>query len=225
MLKIKVLLRSYFQLLFQDFLYLTMLFTMIVFGLTAEHLLGIGVVKKYSLLLIGAFFLALFSTMNLYHNDRDHNLYLKQKVNSYWADVISQFLVAVIINLFSGIMIFAFGRLFKTDFLFDTVGIITLVSVGLLGSAIATLFKTQWYRHSSLGQVGILVFIYLALSGSVIQILSYAEWIFPPLSKLLMSLRRGSTIISLLPIAGQTILYSIILFIISSFIYKKNNKN
>lgn len=223
MLKVKILLRSYLQLFFQNFLYLTMLFGMIVFGLTAEHLLGIGVNTKYSLLLVGMFLLSLFSTMNLYYNDSRQNKYLKQKIASSWADSCSQFLTALIVNVFSGVLIFIFSLIFNTDFWQDTVGILTLVAVGLLGSAIATLCKTQWYSHPNLGQVGILIFIYLAFCGSVITVLSYAEWLYPPVSKLVMALRKSS-ITQLLPITGQAFLYSIILFVISGFIYKSKKK-
>lgn len=224
-MKIKILMKSYLQLFFQNFLYLTMLFAIIVFGLTANRLLGISSIKKYSLLLIGMFFLSLFSTMNLYHNDSQQNKYLKQKVNSYWSDALSQFLVALIINIFSGILIFIFSLILNRNILLDTIGIITLISVGLLGSAIATLFKTQWYNHSSLGQVGVLVFVYLALSGSVISFLSYVDWLMPPLSKLIVTLRDKSSITQLFPITGQTFLYALIIFIISSFLYKKNRKS
>jgi len=223
-MKFKMLMRSYLQLIFQDFLYLTMLFTTIVFGLTATHLLKITTNDKYSLLLIGMFFLSLLSTMNLYHNDSQQNKYLKQKINGYWWDALSQFLVALIVNIFSGILIFAFSLILNDDILTDIVGIVALASVGMLGSGIATLFKTQWYRHSSLGQVGVLVFVYLALSGSVISVLSYIEIILPPLSKMIVMLQNKSSIIQLLPISGQTFLYALILFIISSFIYKKNKK-
>jgi len=224
-LKIKILLRSYLQLFFQNYLYLTMLFSIIVFGLTADNLLGISAIKKYSLLLIGMFFLSLFSTMNLYHNDSRQNKYLKQKVNSYWWDVLSQFLVALIINTFSGILIFIFSLILNRNIFLDTIGIITLISVGMLGSAIATLFRTQWYNHSSLGQVGVLVFVYLALSGSVISLLSYVDWLLPPLSKMIVALQKKPVITQLLPVTGQAFLYALIVFVISSFLYKKNRKN
>jgi len=224
-LKIKILLRSYLQLFFQNYLYLTMLFSIIVFGLTADNLLGINAIKKYSLLLIGMFFLSLFSTMNLYHNDSRQNKYLKQKVNSYWWDVLSQFLVALIINTFSGILIFIFSLILNRNIFLDTIGIITLISVGMLGSAIATLFRTQWYNHSSLGQVGVLVFVYLALSGSVISLLSYVDWLLPPLSKMIVALQKKPVITQLLPVTGQAFLYALIVFVISSFLYKKNRKN
>lgn len=220
-MKIRILLKSYLQVFFQDFLYLTMLFGMIVVGLTAESLFNISPVKKYSLLLMGAFFLALFSTMHLYYNDSRQNKYLKQKVASYWADTLSQFLVAIIVNLFSGILIFIFSLILNRDVMLDTVGILTLVAVGFLGSSIATLFKTQWGKHSSLGQVGILIFVYLALSGSVIGLLEPVDWIFPPLSKLIVTLQTSPEITELLPIAGQTFLYGLVLFAISSLIYKK----
>lgn len=82
-MKVKILLKSYLQFVFQDFLYLTMLFSIIIFGLTADQLLSIDYHEKYSLLLLGMFFLSLFSTMNLYHNDKKYNHYLKQKVDSY----------------------------------------------------------------------------------------------------------------------------------------------
>jgi len=224
-LKIKILMRSYLQLFFQNYLYLTMLFSIIVFGLTADNLLGISAIKKYSLLLIGMFFLSLFSTMNLYHNDSRQNKYLKQKVNSYWWDVLSQFLVALIINTFSGILIFIFSLILNRNIFLDTIGIITLISVGMLGSAIATLFRTQWYNHSSLGQVGVLVFVYLALSGSVISLLSYVDWLLPPLSKMIVALQKKPVITQLLPVTGQAFLYALIVFVISSFLYKKNRKN
>ena len=224
-MKIKILLRNYLQFLFQDFLYLTMLFSIIVFGLTADHLLSIDSNAKYSLLLIGMFFLSLFATMNLYHNDKNYNHYLKQKVNSYWAEVCSQFLAVLILNIISGILIFAFSLIMNGNLLLDTIGIATLISVGLLGSSIATLFKTQWYAHSSLGQIGTLVLVYLALSGSVVSIFSYIEWLLPPLSKLIVSLHSSASLIKLLPITGQTFLYAMVLFIISCFIYKKNKKN
>jgi len=219
-MKVRIFLKSYLQLIFQDFWYLTMLFAIIVFGLTADHLLGIDSIKKYSLLLIGSFFLSLFSTMNLYHNDSRQNKYLKQKVASYWADTLSQFLVALIVNIFSGCLIFIFSLILNRDILLDTVGILTLIAVGFLGSSIATLFKTQWGRHSSLGQVGVLIFVYLALSGSVISLLDYVEWLLPPLSKIIVTLQSKPFIPQLLPITGQTFLYGLVLFIISSLIYR-----
>ena len=223
-MKIKILFKSYFQLFFQNYLYLTLLFGILTFGLTADSLLGISPVKKYSLLLIGAFFLALLTTMNLYYNDSRQNKYLKQKINSSWADAGSQFLVALIINIFSGILIFIFSLILNPSLPFDLVGILALIAVGLLGSGIATLFKTQWYRHSSLGQVGVLVFIYLSLSGNVVEVLSYASWLLPPLSKIIMTLQNKSDILHLWPLIGQTFLYALILFLISSIIYKNNKK-
>lgn len=220
-MKVRILLKSYLQMFFQDFLYLTMLFAMIVVGLTADSLFNISPVKKYSLLLLGAFFLALFSTMHLYYNDSRQNKYLKQKVASYWADTLSQFLVAIIVNLFSGILIFIFSLILNRDIMLDTVGILTLVAVGFLGSSIATLFKTQWNKHSSLGQIGTLVFIYLSLSGSVIGPLESVDWLFPPLSKLIVTLKTTPEITQLLPITAQTFVYGLVLFVISSLVYWK----
>lgn len=225
MIKIRILLRIYLQMLFQDFLYLTMLFSIIVFGLTADHLLEISSIKKFSLLLVAIFFLALFSTMNLYHKDKIYNRYLKQKIDSYWSEVGAQIIAALIINLVSGILIFLFSNIADGDLLMDVIGIVSLIAVGFLGSAIATLFKTQWYRHASLGQIGTLVLVYLALSGSVIQVLSYAEVIWPPLSKMIVTLQREASITALLPVAGQTFAYALVLFLISSFIYRKKKKS
>lgn len=224
MLKIKILLRSYLQMLFQDFLYLAMLFAIIVFGMTADHLLGISPVKKYSFLLIGMFFLSLFTTMNLYRNDQQNNRYLKQKINSYWYDVLSQFLVSLIENIFSGILVFIFSLILNRNLVLDAVGITTLVAVGLLGSAIATLFKSQWSRNNGVGQVGVLVFIYLSLVGSVISFLEKIEIILPPLSKILVTLQTKPVIQDLLPVAGQTFLYALILFLISALVYRKGYK-
>lgn len=221
-MKVRVLLKNYLQFIFQDFLYLTMLFSIIVFGLTADQLLSIDYREKFSLLLIGMFFLSLFSTMALYHNDKVYNLYLRQKINSYWSEVGSQFLAILILNIISGVLIFAFSLIPGKDIFLDLVGIIALFSVGVLGSSIATLFKTQWQKHSSLGQIGTLVFVYLALSGSVISIFKNFEMISPPLSRMIVTLHNGSSIIELLPIAGQTFLYALVLFVISLFIYKKN---
>jgi len=201
-------------------MYLTMLFAIIVLGLTSDHLLGISPIKKYSLLLLGNFLLALLATMKFYYNDSQQNKYLKQRVHSYWSDVLSQFLVILIINIFSGVLIFIFSLILNRNIELDTVGILTLISVGLLGSSIAALFKTQWYRHSSLGQIGILVLVYLAFSGSVISLLEYVDWLLPPLSKLMVALQTNPSIPNLLPITGQTYLYSMIIFVISSFIYK-----
>jgi len=201
-------------------MYLTMLFAIIVLGLTSDHLLGISPIKKYSLLLLGNFLLALLATMKFYYNDSQQNKYLKQRVKSYWSDVLSQFLVILIINIFSGVLIFIFSLILNRNIELDTVGILTLISVGLLGSSIAALFKTQWYRHSSLGQIGILVLVYLAFSGSVISLLEYVDWLLPPLSKLMVALQTNPSIPNLLPITGQTYLYSMIIFVISSFIYK-----
>ncbi|MQS76029.1 hypothetical protein [Companilactobacillus halodurans] len=223
-MKIRILLRTYLQSLFQDFWYLTMLFSLIVFGLTAEPLFKITSIKKFSFLLVEIFFLALFSTMNLYSRDAKENKYLKKRVNSYFADAFSQFLAAVIVNLFSGILIFIFSLILNHNFLFDLNAILALISCGFLGSSIATLFKTQWYNHPNLGQVGILVFTYLALTGSVIEILSTVQYVLPPLSKMIIALQNKTTIIHLLPITGQTFLYGFVLFVISSFIYRKNKK-
>jgi hypothetical protein len=163
--------------------------------------------------------------MNLYHNDKVYNHYLKQKVNSYWSEVISQFLTVLILNIISGILIFAFSLILSKDIFLDVVGIVALISVGFLGSSIAALFKTQWQNHSSLGQIGTLVFVYLALSGSVVGIFQNFEVIFPPLSRMIVSLQSNSSITKLLPIAGQTFLYALVLFVISCFIYKKNKKS
>ncbi|QCX23851.1 hypothetical protein [Companilactobacillus futsaii] len=224
-MKIRILLKSYLQLYFQNFLYLTMLFSIIAFELLANHLLEIGNLKKFSLLLIAMFILSLFSTMNLYYNDSRQNKYLKQKINSHWADWSSQLLVAVITNLFSSILIFIFSLLLRDNVLVDFVGILGLFSVGFLGSGIATLFQTQWYDHSTVGQIGVLLFIYLAFSGSVVNILTAVEWLLPPLSKIIMTLQVTSSITKLLPIVGQTLLYAMILFFISGLVYKKNRKN
>lgn len=224
-MKIKVLMRSYLKLFFQDFLYLTMLFAIIIFGFVADQLLDISSVKKFSLLMIGMFFLALFSMMNAYHNDSQQNEYLKQKVNSYWWDALAQFLVALIVNIFSGILIFIFSQIFNRNILLDVSGILTLISVGMLGTGIATLFKTQWYRHQSLGQIGTLVFVLLALSGSTVGLLNVVEWILPPLSKLITTVQTEDSITRLLPLAGQTFIYADILYIISGFLYHENKKN
>lgn len=220
-----MLLRSYLQLFFQNFLYLTILFCIIVFGLTANSLLNIGTTKKYSILLIATFLLALFSTMNLYYNDSHQNRYLKQKINSHWLDSLSQFLVALITNIFSGILVFVFSLILNQNLLLSVSGIFGLISVGMLGSAIATLFQTQWYNHSSLGQVGVLVFVYLAFSGSVIEILHYVEFLLPPLSKMIVDLQNNLSITQLFPVSGQTFLYALIIFFISGFIYKPKKKN
>lgn len=224
-MKVRILLKSYLQLYFQNFLYLTMLFSIIVFGLLADHLLEIGNLKKFSLLLIAMFLLSLFSTMNLYYNDSQQNKYLKQKINSHFADWLSQLLVAVIANLFSSVLIFFFSLILDSNILLDFVGISSLFSVGFLGSGIATLFQTQWYNHSTVGQIGALIFTYLAFSGSVVSILTAVEWLLPPLSKIIITLQNTSSITKILPIVGQTLLYAIILFFISGLVYKKNRKN
>ncbi|AKP03141.1 hypothetical protein [Companilactobacillus pabuli] len=224
-MKVRILLKSYLQLYFQNFLYLTMLFSIIVFGLLADHLLEIGNLKKFSLLLIAMFLLSLFSTMNLYYNDSQQNKYLKQKINSHFADWLSQLLVAVIANLFSSVLIFIFSLILDSNILLDFVGISSLFSVGFLGSGIATLFQTQWYNHSTVGQIGALIFTYLAFSGSVVSILTAVEWLLPPLSKIIITLQNTSSITKILPIVGQTLLYAIILFFISGLVYKKNRKN
>lgn len=224
-MKVRILLKSYLQLYFQNFLYLTMLFSIIVFGLLADHLLEIGNLKKFSLLLIAMFLLSLFSTMNLYYNDSQQNKYLKQKINSHFADWLSQLLVAVIANLFSSVLIFIFSLILDSNILLDFVGILSLFSVGFLGSGIATLFQTQWYNHSTVGQIGALIFTYLAFSGSVVSILTAVEWLLPPLSKIIITLQNTSSITKILPIVGQTLLYAIILFFISGLVYKKNRKN
>lgn len=224
-MKVRILLKSYLQLYFQNFLYLTMLFSIIVFGLLADHLLEIGNLKKFSLLLIAMFLLSLFSTMNLYYNDSQQNKYLKQKINSHFADWLSQLLVAVIANLFSSILIFIFSLILDSNIFLDFVGISSLFSIGFLGSGIATLFQTQWYNHSTIGQIGVLIFTYLAFSGSVVSILTAVEWLLPPLSKIIITLQNTSSITKLLPIVGQTLLYAIILFFISGLVYKKNRKN
>lgn len=122
-------------------------------------------------------------------------------------------------------MIFIFSLILCKNIFLDVVGIVSLISVGFLGSSIATLFKTQWQKHSSLGQIGTLVFVYLALSGSVVNIFKNIEMIFPPLSRMIVSLHSNSSIVKLLPLAGQTFLYALILFVISWFIYKKNKKS
>jgi hypothetical protein len=202
-----------------------MLFSIIVFGLLADHLLEIGNLKKFSLLLIAMFLLSLFSTMNLYYNDSQQNKYLKQKINSHFADWLSQLLVAVIANLFSSVLIFIFSLILDSNILLDFVGISSLFSVGFLGSGIATLFQTQWYNHSTVGQIGALIFTYLAFSGSVVSILTAVEWLLPPLSKIIITLQNTSSITKILPIVGQTLLYAIILFFISGLVYKKNRKN
>ncbi|WP_119318682.1 hypothetical protein [Companilactobacillus formosensis] len=224
-MKVRILLKSYLQLYFQNFLYLTMLFSIIVFGLLVDHLLEIGNLKKFSLLLIAMFLLSLFSTMNLYYNDSQQNKYLKQKINSHWADWLSQLLVAVITNLFSSILIFIFSLILDGNIFLDFVGILSLFSVGFLGSGIATLFQTQWYSHSTVGQIGVLIFTYLAFSGSVVGILTAVEWLLPPLSKIIITLQNTSSITRLLPVAGQTLLYAVILFFISGLIYKKTRKS
>ncbi len=224
-MKVRILLKSYLQLYFQNFLYLTMLFSIIVFGLLADHLLEIGNLKKFSLLLIAMFLLSLFSTMNLYYNDSQQNKYLKQKINSHFADWLSQLLVAVIANLFSSVLIFIFSLILDSNIFLDFVGISSLFSVGFLGSGIATLFQTQWYNHSTVGQIGALIFTYLAFSGSVVSILTAVEWLLPPLSKIIITLQNTSSITKILPIVGQTLLYAIILFFISGLVYKKNRKN
>lgn len=224
-MKVRILLKSYLQLYFQNFLYLTMLFSIIVFELLADHLLEIGNLKKFSLLLIAMFLLSLFSTMNLYYNDSQQNKYLKQKINSHFADWLSQLLVAVIANLFSSVLIFIFSLILDSNILLDFVGISSLFSVGFLGSGIATLFQTQWYNHSTVGQIGALIFTYLAFSGSVVSILTAVEWLLPPLSKIIITLQNTSSITKILPIVGQTLLYAIILFFISGLVYKKNRKN
>lgn len=202
-----------------------MLFSIIVFGLLADHLLEIGNLKKFSLLLIAMFLLSLFSTMNLYYNDSQQNKYLKQKINSHFADWLSQLLVAVIANLFSSVLIFIFSLILDSNIFLDFVGISSLFSVGFLGSGIATLFQTQWYNHSTVGQIGALIFTYLAFSGSVVSILTAVEWLLPPLSKIIITLQNTSLITKILPIVGQTLLYAIILFFISGLVYKKNRKN
>ena len=224
-MKVRILLKSYLQLYFQNFLYLAILFSIISFGLLANHLLEIGNLKKFSLLLIAMFLLSLFSTMNLYYNDSQQNKYLKQKINSFWADWLSQLLVAVITNLFSSILIFIFSLLLNDNVLSDIVGILSLFSVGFLGSGIATLFQTQWHNHSTIGQIGVLIFIYLAFSGSVVGILTAVEWLLPPLSKIIITLQTTSSITKLLPVVGQTLLYAMILFFISGLIYKKTRKS
>ena len=171
------------------------------------------------------FLLSLFSTMNLYYNDSQQNKYLKQKINSHFADWLSQLLVAVIANLFSSVLIFIFSLILDSNILLDFVGISSLFSVGFLGSGIATLFQTQWYNHSTVGQIGALIFTYLAFSGSVVSILTAVEWLLPPLSKIIITLQNTSSITKILPIVGQTLLYAIILFFISGLVYKKNRKN
>lgn len=212
-MKIKFLVDNFLKLIFRDYLYLSLLFILLVIKFTIDSALGLSNLQKIEIFIILTFIIGLISGLNFFRNDQLYNRYVKQKINNYWLYISVQTVILLLMNILTAVLTFINTA--------DWVLIILFTTSGFVGTEIAMILKLRFEKHPIVGQIGILILLYLSLSDSSSGILYYVNWILPPISKMIVTLQDGHSLQALLPIAGQQFVYGIILFAISGVFYQK----
>ncbi len=192
------------------------------FELAINSLLELNMNQKFGLLVIGVFFVSLLTSMNFLKNDAAVNRYLFQKINNYWLYFLMQVLTLTIVAIFSAIVMSIFSFTFSIN---SIVAILPLATTGLVGVGIAFICKPQWNNHPYIAQIGIVVFVYIALAGTGDNILNYIQWFIPPVSKVITIFQEQSSIRALIPVSIQQLVYSCVLIILSGTFYEKKMSN
>ncbi|APX71878.1 hypothetical protein M5C72_01665 [Companilactobacillus allii] len=221
-MKVKVLLINFINLILRNFLYPTLLMIFLSFELAINSLLELNMNQKFGLLVIGVFFVSLLTSMNFLKNDAAVNRYLFQKINNYWLYFLMQVLTLTIVAIFSAIVMSIFSFTFSIN---SIVAILPLATTGLVGVGIAFICKPQWNNHPYIAQIGIVVFVYIALAGTGDNILNYIQWFIPPVSKVITIFQEQSSIRALIPVSIQQLVYSCVLIILSGTFYEKKMSN
>ncbi|MFC6322564.1 hypothetical protein [Companilactobacillus baiquanensis] len=212
-MKIKFLVDNFLKLIFRDYLYLSLLFILLVIKFTIDSALGLSNLQKTEIFIILTFIIGLISGLNFFRNDQLYNRYVKQKINNYWLYISVQTVILLLMNILTAVLTFINTA--------DWVLIILFTTSGFVGTEIAMILKLRFEKHPIIGQIGILILLYLSLSDSSSGTLYYVNWILPPISKMIVTLQDGHSLQALLPIAGQQFVYGIILFAISGVFYQK----
>lgn len=221
-MKVKVLLANFINLILRNFLYITLLMFFISFELTINVVLKLNMNQKFGFLVIGMFFLSLLTSMNFLKNDSEQNRYLSQKISNYWLYFVMQVLALFIMVVFSAIIMSFISFTFSIN---SMVAILPLATTGFVGVGIAFICKPQWNNHQYIGQIGIILLVYIALVGSSSTILNYVEWFIPPVSKMITIFQEQSSIRALIPVAIQQLVYSCVLIILSGTFYERKMSN
>ncbi|WP_125712447.1 hypothetical protein [Companilactobacillus kedongensis] len=212
-MKIKFLADNFFKMIFRDYLYMSLLFMLGIVEFTMYSKLALSNIQQVIILIIVTFLIGLISGLNFFKNDQLYNRYVKQKVSNYWLYISTQAIVLLLMDLLTALLAFAGTK--------NWILIILFTTSGFVGTAIAMILKPRFEKHSIVGQIGILILLYLSLADSSSGLLYYVNWILPPISKMIVTLQDGHSIQALLPIAGQQFVYGMILFAISGVFYQK----
>ncbi len=175
--------------------------------------LALSNTQQVIILIIATFLIGLISGLGFFKNDQLYNRYVKQRVSNYWLYITTQAIILLLLDLLTALLAFASTK--------NWILIILFTTSGFVGTTIAMILKPRFEKHSIVGQIGILILLYLSLADSSSGLLYYVNWILPPISKMIVSLQDGHSIQALLPIAGQQFVYGIILFAISGVFYQK----
>ncbi|MQS53288.1 hypothetical protein [Companilactobacillus mishanensis] len=221
-MKFKLLYSNFSKLLLKDYLYPIMLAFLIIFELMFGLLISGSSTIKFSVLVILNFFFALLMAMSFLKNDQRENRYFKQRIGSYPRYVIVQMLVLVSANVITAIISGIFSFLISSSPINNATMILTLITTEILGTSIALLFRSQWGSHKYLAPIGLIIFILFALADSNNYILSYVNWILPPVNIVVETFQEQSGMSRLLPLALRQLIYAMVLLTISGLFNKKS---
>lgn len=216
-MKTKYLFENFFKLILCDYLYLTLLFILAIVELSINSLLSLDATQRFSLLIVLSFVCGFLSAMNFLRNDAIHNRYFKQKINSYWLYIAIQLLTLLISNIIIAVIGFIFSFMIN----WGIFAIINLTTTSFVGTGLAFLLKLRFDKHPLWGQLGVAIFLYLALADSSTGVLYYINWVLPPISKMIVTFQDQLSMKALLPISGRQLIYSLLLFVISGVFYQK----
>ncbi len=199
-----------------------MLVTLIFFELMFNLLISSNPSIKYSSIIMAVFFMALILSLYFLKQDKIQNKYLKQKINSYPLYAMTQIITVVCFNVATGILAGIFSGLFSSSPAANGAMILGLITTGILATAIVFSCRSMFTNHKYIATISLLVILLFSLADSNNEILSYFNWLLPPVANLVLTFQGKVDMVTLFPLIFRQFIYAIILFIISGFFNKKS---
>lgn len=204
-----------------DLIYPITLGLMIILQLTIHLLISNETAIKFSSVILLNFFIAIILAMYFLKRDSSENRYLKQRVNSYPLYVSTQILFMVLINAVTAIISGIFTFLFSDTPAANGTMFLTLMTTAWIGSAIIFVCRSMMTNHKYIATICFLLIVLFSLADSNNDILSYINWILPPVSNLITTFQERTEMVALLPLVLRQFVYSILLFAIGGLFNKK----
>ncbi|AKP67317.1 hypothetical protein [Companilactobacillus ginsenosidimutans] len=221
-MKFRLLFTHFSKSLVEDLVYPILLIFMVMFELMFNILIGSSAAVKFPSIIILNFFFAIILTMYFLKKDTVENKYLKQRVNNYSLYVSTQMLVMMLASVVTGIVSGIFTFLFSASPAGNGIMFLTLMTTGIIGSAIVFTCRSLFTSHKYTAAICLLIIVFFSLADSNNEILNYINWILPPISNIAVTFQEKSNMTVLFPLVIRQFVYSIILFVISGLFNKKN---